>query len=209
MIPSGYFYTEKVSMFIPALNLKIQTPKSTQCKLLSLLAGVALVGFPLNADAGASCPEGANKTASSTMMSKSKKVQGTIVDVASSQSSFKTLTSLLKTAGLVETLQGPGPFTVFAPTDEAFAALPQATLTDLQKPENRDKLRQILTYHVVPGKVTAKQIKPGAVKTVAGPTVNLSTSGGVQVNNASVVQADVMTSNGVIHVIDQVLLPSS
>jgi uncharacterized surface protein with fasciclin (FAS1) repeats len=207
MIPSGYFYTEKVSMFIPALNLKIQTQKSM--KLLSLLAGAALVGFPLSANAGSSCPEGTEKSASATLMAKSKQAQGTIVDVASSQSSFKTLTSLLKTAGLVETLQGPGPFTVFAPTDEAFAALPQATLTDLQKPENRDRLRQILTYHVVPGKVTAKQIKPGAVKTVAGPTVNLSTSGGVQVNTASVVKADVMTSNGVIHVIDQVLLPSS
>jgi uncharacterized surface protein with fasciclin (FAS1) repeats len=209
MISSGYFFTEKVSMFIPALNLQIQTQKSMQCKLLSLLAGAALVGFPLSADAGASCPEGADKSASATLMAKSKKAQGTIVDVASGQSSFKTLTSLLKTAGLVETLQGTGPFTVFAPTDEAFAALPQATLADLQKPENRDKLRQILTYHVVPGKVTANQIKPGPVNTVEGQAVTLSTAGGVKVNNAKVVKADVMTSNGVIHVIDQVLLPSS
>jgi uncharacterized surface protein with fasciclin (FAS1) repeats len=200
-------------MFIPALNLKIQTNKLTQLKLIGILAGTALIASPSGANAGshrmaASCPEGAKKTAS-TMMAKSKKAQGTIVDVASSQSSFKTLTSLLKTAGLVETLQGKGPFTVFAPTDEAFAALPEQTLADLQKPENRDKLRQILTYHVLAGKVTAKQIQPGAVKTVSGQSVNLSTSGGVQVNNANVVKADVMTSNGVIHVIDQVLLPSS
>jgi uncharacterized surface protein with fasciclin (FAS1) repeats len=195
-------------MFIPALNLKIQTNNTTQLRLLGILTGIALLAFPSIANAE-SCPEGANKTASSMMMAKSKQAQGTIVDVASSQPSFKTLTSLLKTAGLVETLQGPGPFTVFAPTDKAFSALPKATLADLQKPENRDKLRQILTYHVVAGKVTANQIKPGSVNTVAGPAVTLSTTGGVKVNNARVVKADVMTSNGVIHVIDQVLLPSS
>lgn len=136
------------------------------------------------------------------------KTAGTIVDVAAANASFKTLVAAVKAAGLAEVLSGKGPFTVFAPTDAAFAALPKGTLESLLKPENKAKLRKILTYHVVPGSVTSAAIKPGKVNTVEGQPVTLSVSGGkVMVNNANVTTADVKASNGVIHVIDKVILP--
>jgi uncharacterized surface protein with fasciclin (FAS1) repeats len=134
---------------------------------------------------------------------------GTIVDVAVANGSFKTLVAALKAAGLVETLSGKGPFTVFAPTDAAFAALPKGTLEELLKPANKAKLAKILTYHVVAGKVTSKMIKSGEVKTVEGSSVKVVVDKGVSVNDAKVVAADVEASNGVIHVIDKVLLPAS
>ena len=131
-----------------------------------------------------------------------------IVETAVSAGSFKTLAAALKAADLVETLKGTGPFTVFAPTDEAFAKLPAGTLENLLKPENKAKLAAILTYHVVPGKVMAADIKPGKVKTVNGSEVALTMADGkVKVNEAKVVKADIETSNGVIHVIDAVLIP--
>ena len=131
-----------------------------------------------------------------------------IVETAVVAGNFNTLAQLLQVAGLVDTLQGPGPFTVFAPTDEAFAKLPAGTLDDLMKPENRDKLVQILTYHVVPGKVIAAEIKPGKVKTVNGKDVIIAVENGkVKVNEATVIKPDVKTSNGVIHVIDNVIIP--
>jgi uncharacterized surface protein with fasciclin (FAS1) repeats len=131
-----------------------------------------------------------------------------IVDTAVA-AKFNTLVAAVKAAGLVDTLKGPGPFTVFAPTDEAFAKLPQGIVEDLLKPENKEKLAAILTYHVVPGKVTAAQVmKLNSAKTVQGDTVEIkSGNGGVMVNNARVVKADVMADNGVVHVIDSVLLP--
>jgi len=133
---------------------------------------------------------------------------GTIIDVASGNSSFKTLVTAIKAAGLVETLSGQGPFTVFAPTDAAFASLPKGTLQKLLKPENKGILVKILTYHVVPGAVYAKDIKPGTVKTVEGQSVNIKVKKGVvYVGNAKVTKADVKASNGVIHVINKVLLP--
>lgn len=132
---------------------------------------------------------------------------GTIVDVASAGADFSTLVAALSAAGLVETLQGPGPFTVFAPTNAAFAALPAGVLDKLLLPENKDTLAKILTYHVVPGKVMAADITDGDVATVEGQTVTLSTADGVTVNGAKVITADVMGSNGVIHVIDAVILP--
>ena len=129
-----------------------------------------------------------------------------IVDTAVGAGSFNTLAKLLTDAGLVETLKGPGPFTVFAPTDEAFAAVPAETLAALGA--DKAMLTKVLTYHVVPGKVTAADIKPGDVATVAGPTIKLSVvDGKVMVNESTVTTADVMASNGVIHVIDKVLLP--
>lgn len=132
----------------------------------------------------------------------------TIVDVAVKNGSFKTLVTALKAAGLVETLSGKGPFTVFAPNDAAFAKLPKATLTDLLKPENKEKLTKILTYHVVSGSVLSKDIKPGKVATVEGSDVTLKVNGKrVMVNTAKVIKADIKTSNGVIHVIDRVILP--
>lgn len=128
-----------------------------------------------------------------------------IVDTAVAAGSFKTLAAALQAAGLVDTLKGPGPFTVFAPTDEAFAKIPKADLDALLK--DKAKLTAVLTYHVVPGKVMAKDVKAGSVKTVQGGMLTLGTTGGVTVNNAKVVTADVVASNGVIHVIDSVVLP--
>lgn len=132
-----------------------------------------------------------------------------IVDTAVAAGSFKTLVAALQAAGLVDTLKGKGPYTVFAPTDEAFAKLPAGTLEDLLKPENKAKLTAILTYHVVPGKVMAAQVsKMKLAKTVNGESLAISTNGGVvMVDNAKVIKADILCSNGVIHVIDSVVLP--
>jgi uncharacterized surface protein with fasciclin (FAS1) repeats len=134
--------------------------------------------------------------------------QPDIVDIASSNPDFSTLVTAIKAAGLVDTLKGPGPFTVFAPTNEAFAALPKGTLQTLLKPENKAKLVAILTYHVVPGKVMSTDLKNGMMaKTVEGKDVTFKVGNGVMVNGAHVVKADIVASNGVIHVIDKVLLP--
>ncbi|MCX6457005.1 MAG: fasciclin domain-containing protein [Actinobacteria bacterium] len=132
---------------------------------------------------------------------------GTIVDVAVGAGNFKTLVAAVTAADLVETLSGTGPFTVFAPTDEAFAALPAGVLDALLLPENKEILVKILTYHVVSGKVMAADVTDGDVATVEGSTIKLSTMGGVTVNGAKVVAADVSASNGVIHAIDAVILP--
>ena len=132
---------------------------------------------------------------------------GTIVDVAVSAGNFTTLVAAVKAADLVETLSGTGPFTVFAPTDEAFAALPAGVLDALLLPENKALLAQILTYHVVSGMVMAADITDGDVATVEGSNVMLVTTSGVKVNDANVVSADVPASNGVIHAIDAVILP--
>jgi uncharacterized surface protein with fasciclin (FAS1) repeats len=132
-----------------------------------------------------------------------------IVDTAVAAGSFKTLAAALKAAGLIDTLKGKGPFTVFAPTDDAFAKLPAGTVEDLLKPENKAKLTAILTYHVVAGKVMAADVvKLKSAKTVNGKSVQIMVEGGtVMVDNAKVVKADIGASNGVIHVIDTVLLP--
>jgi uncharacterized surface protein with fasciclin (FAS1) repeats len=132
---------------------------------------------------------------------------GTIVDVAVATDGFTTLVAAVQAAGLVETLSGEGPFTVFAPTDEAFAALPEGLLEKLLLPENSDLLVKILTYHVVAGQVMAADVVDGDVATVEGQSVTLDTMAGVTVNGANVVLADVLASNGVIHVIDAVILP--
>ena len=132
-----------------------------------------------------------------------------IVDTAVGAGQFKTLAAALKAADLVATLKGPGPFTVFAPTDEAFAKLPAGTVENLLKPENKAKLTAILTYHVVPGAVRAEQVtKLDQAKTVNGAMVKVTTKGGkVTINDATVVKADIAASNGIIHVIDKVILP--
>lgn len=131
-----------------------------------------------------------------------------IVDTAVSTGSFETLVAAVQAAGLVETLKGEGPFTVFAPTDEAFAALPEGTVENLLLPENRDQLTAILTYHVVPGAVMSGDLSNGMeATTVQGGDVTIMTEGGVTVEGANVVTADIETSNGVIHVIDRVILP--
>ena len=132
---------------------------------------------------------------------------GTIVEVASADGGFATLVAAVTAADLAETLSGAGPFTVFAPTDAAFAALPEGVLDALLLPENKAVLAQILTYHVVSGMVMAADVTDGDVATVEGSNVMLVTTSGVKVNDANVVSADVPASNGVIHAIDAVILP--
>jgi uncharacterized surface protein with fasciclin (FAS1) repeats len=128
-----------------------------------------------------------------------------IVDVAVKAGSFKTLVAAVQAAGLVDTLKGPGPFTVFAPTDEAFAKIPKAQLDALLK--DKAALSKILTYHVVSGKVMAKDVKAGKVKSVQGAEITVKTEGGVMVDSAKVIATDVAASNGVIHAIDTVIMP--
>jgi len=128
-----------------------------------------------------------------------------IVDTAVSAGQFKTLAVALTEAGLIDTLKGPGPFTVFAPTDAAFAKIPKADLDALLK--DKAKLTAVLTYHVVPGAVMSKDVKAGMVKTVQGSNLNVTTDGGVMVNNAKVTGVDIVADNGVIHVIDTVVMP--
>ena len=128
-----------------------------------------------------------------------------IVETAVAAGSFKTLATALTAAGLVDTLKGKGPFTVFAPTDEAFAKVPKADLDALLA--DKAKLTQVLTYHVVSGKVMAKDVKAGKVKSVQGSDITVATAGGVMVDGAKVVKTDIVASNGVIHVIDSVIMP--
>lgn len=133
-----------------------------------------------------------------------------VVETAVAAGQFKTLAAALEAAGLIDALKGNGPFTVFAPTDEAFAKLPAGTVETLLKPENKEKLKAVLLYHVVPGNVTADQVKKlnsQSVKTLQGGSIKVKTSHGVQVDNAKVTQTDIKASNGVIHVIDTVLMP--
>ena len=132
-----------------------------------------------------------------------------VVDTAVAAGNFKTLVAAVQAAGLVDTLKGQGPFTVFAPTDEAFAKLPAGTVEELLKPENKDKLVAILTYHVVPGKVMAADVagKDMMVKSVQGSEIDIKGKDGVTVDQAKVIKADIVTDNGVIHVIDAVIMP--
>lgn len=142
---------------------------------------------------------------------KKEATQKDIVDTAVSAGSFTTLAAALDAAGLIDTLKGDGPFTVFAPTDEAFAALPEGTVEMLLLPENKDKLIAVLTYHVVPGKVEAADVvKLDSAATVNGESVTIAaTDAGVTVDNANVVMTDIEASNGVIHVIDAVIVPGA
>ncbi len=128
-----------------------------------------------------------------------------IVDTAVAAGNFKTLATALQAAGLVDTLKGKGPFTVFAPTDEAFAKIPKDQLDALLK--DKAALTKVLTYHVVPGKVMAKDVKAGMVKTVQGSELTVATAGGVMVDGAKVTATDIVADNGVIHVIDSVVIP--
>ena len=177
----------------------------------------------LSAQAGSTCGSGGGaeaaapaaggekkaETAKAADADKAAKPTKDIVDTAVAAGSFNTLVAAVKAAGLVETLKGEGPFTVFAPTDEAFAKLPKETLADLLKPENKEKLAAILTYHVVSGNVKAADVvKLKSAKTVNGKEVKITVDGDkVKVDNANVVKTDIATKNGVIHVIDTVILP--
>jgi uncharacterized surface protein with fasciclin (FAS1) repeats len=170
----------------------------TKSILLTALVSMALTG----------CAKDAPSTATAAAAAAAPM---DIVAVAAGAGQFNTLVAAVKAAGLVETLQSPGPFTVFAPTDEAFAKLPAGTLDDLLLPENKAKLAAILKYHVVAGEVLAADVvNLSSADTVEGQSVQISTSdSGVMVNDANVIATDVMASNGVIHVIDAVLIPSS
>jgi uncharacterized surface protein with fasciclin (FAS1) repeats len=188
-------------------------------KKLTGFAGVigasALIGFPawahINSNTSVANPAqnqqvagNAKTTATPVQTAQAKD----IVAIASGDAQFKTLTKALGAAGLVTTLQGKGPFTVFAPTDAAFAALPKGTVDDLLKPANKAKLTKVLTYHVVPGSVLSTSLKSGDVKSVEGGSLKVVVAPGkVTVSGANVVKADIKASNGVIHVIDKVLLP--
>jgi len=153
--------------------------------------------------AGEKC---ANNSVTTVAYEKEEKMD--IVDTAVKAGSFETLAAALQAAGLVDTLKGEGPFTVFAPTDEAFAKLPAGTVETLLKPENKDRLVAILTYHVVAGNVKAADVvKLKSAETVLGQAVAIDATDGVKINNAKVVKADIDCGNGVIHVIDTVLLP--
>jgi uncharacterized surface protein with fasciclin (FAS1) repeats len=170
---------------------------------IALATASLLVNFPSFAgNPSASKPH-------DSMMHAGKANANTIVDVASKNRSFKTLVAAIKAAGLVETLSGKGPFTVLAPTDSAFNALPKGTLAKLLKLENKATLVKILTYHVHPGLITGQNVKAGDFNTVEGQPikVQVKSNGDVLVNNATVTKADIKASNGVIHVIDKVLLP--
>lgn len=158
-------------------------------KFGSAMAGIALLG---------ACADVATRDATPD-----------IVDTAIAAGSFSTLVVAVQAADLVDTLKGPGPFTVFAPTDEAFAKLPAGTVESLLEPENKDQLVAILTYHVVPGRVPAANLagKRGSVATVQGSDLHIDGRDGVRVEQSNVTSADIMASNGIIHVIDAVLLP--
>ncbi|MGD1854989.1 MAG: fasciclin domain-containing protein [Leptolyngbyaceae cyanobacterium] len=142
-----------------------------------------------------------------SLQSKDGHTDNTIVSIASTNDSFDVLTALLKHAELVGVLNGKTEFTVFAPTDDAFGRLPKGTIESLYQPENRELLSTILTYHVVPGSVASTQLSSGSVDSVAGIPLDISVESGVMVNSANVVSADIEASNGIIHVVDTVLLP--
>ena len=177
----------------------------------SLSSGVVAIGLMLSAGACGSDKAATPATTPATTVAPAAAAKPVdIVDTAVAAGSFKTLAAALTAAGLVDTLKGPGPFTVFAPTDEAFAKLPKGTLEDLLKPENKAKLATILTYHVVPGKVAAADVvKSKLAKTVNGQDVTIAVTGAdVMLNGTTkVTKTDIAASNGIIHVIDSVLLP--
>lgn len=171
---------------------------------LTLSTGL-LLGASAVAQAGSDC----GSCSYDKSMAK-KEAKQDIVATAAGNEDFSTLVAAVQAAGLVETLQGDGPYTVFAPTNEAFAKLPVGTVENLLKPENKQQLQAVLTYHVVPGKIMAADVKPGEVATANGDTFTVSMQDGkVMIDNATIVATDITTSNGVIHVIDTVILPDA
>ncbi len=184
-------------MFSSSQSIKLLVSSLT---LVSTISGTAVM---------AGMNHSLDKQAAEQSQTVAAESQQTIVDIATSAGSFNTLTAALKAADLVGVLKGEGPFTVFAPTDEAFAALPEGTLEKLLKPENKEQLVKILTYHVVAGSVLSTDLKAGKVPTVEGSDVKIQLGDGVKVNDAQVVKADIKASNGVIHVIDKVIIPSN
>lgn len=173
------------------------------------LIAASLLGLGVISSVGCSSPSDSAPSAAKPMADSPVSGKMDIVDTAVAAGQFKTLATALTAAGLVDTLKGPGPFTVFAPTDAAFAKLPDGTVADLLKPENKEKLTAILTYHVVAGKDTSREVMDmSKVKTLNGKDLPIKVvDGKVMVGDATVTKADIEASNGVIHVIDTVLMP--
>jgi transforming growth factor-beta-induced protein len=182
--------------------------RSSSQLALAVVAG-ALIGMSAPVHAGDTCCS--SGAANGVLASNKSSTMPNIVETAQSAGKFNTLLAAAKAAGLVDVLSGEGPLTVFAPTDDAFAKLPKGTVETLLKPENKDTLKAVLTYHVVPGKIMAKDVlKSSGMKTVNGQRLDFTTKDkNVMIDKATVVTADIKTSNGVIHVIDTVMLPSS
>jgi uncharacterized surface protein with fasciclin (FAS1) repeats len=180
----------------------------------AIVAVVAAAGLTLGACSSSKADSTTSTTKAAESSTSTTRAQ-TIVDIAAGNTDFSTLVTAVKAAGLADTLSGAGPFTVFAPTNEAFAKVPADTLQSLLKPENKQQLADILTYHVVAAKVMAVDVKPGTVKTVNGADFTVTAEGGSvmitdgQGKQAKVVKTDIVASNGVIHVIDAVLLPTA
>ncbi len=189
-------FNKKVALFLGVAGTSLMMG-------LPVVAGVDTTAETMT-DSNEAIAESVTETPESNMAMSPQ----TISEIAASSDSFKTLTKALEAAGLTDTLSGEGPFTVFAPTDEAFAALPEGTLEQLLQPENRDMLVQVLTYHVVEGSVMSGDLSTTEVPSLEGRSINVTVDeGSVMVNSANVVQADIEASNGVIHVIDKVILP--
>jgi uncharacterized surface protein with fasciclin (FAS1) repeats len=177
-------------------------------KAVRTLGLAAILSVMVGITAANACPNATGKKTETSPVATQPNQAGTIVEIAAGNPTFSTLVKAVQAAGLAETLSGKGPFTVFAPTNEAFAALPKGTLENLLKPENRELLRKVLTYHVVSGDLMSRNLRSGQVATVEGSSVAVQVQNQkVRVNNANVVKADVDAKNGVIHVIDTVLLP--
>jgi uncharacterized surface protein with fasciclin (FAS1) repeats len=176
--------------------------------MTAMAAAALTLAMPATASNCSSGHETKAHTHAEKVMTEAKQTM-TIVETAVAAGSFKTLVAAVQAADLVDVLQGDGPFTVFAPTDEAFAKLPEGTIADLLKPENKEKLQAILTYHVVAGKVTSEDVVAlESAKTVQGQDIDINVEdGAVMIDNAMVTQVDITASNGVIHVIDNVILP--
>jgi uncharacterized surface protein with fasciclin (FAS1) repeats len=195
-----------LSVVSGSLALTQSSVKADEIKLSDAAQKILCERFPLNSR----CSGGASREVPAAPAEKTASTESSknIVEIASENGSFKTLTAALKAADLVTVLEGAGPFTVFAPTDEAFAALPKGTVETLLKPENKSKLVKILTYHVLPQKAVSTGLTSADVATVEGSNVKIKVGdGGVMVNDAKVAKADIMAKNGVIHVIDKVILP--
>jgi uncharacterized surface protein with fasciclin (FAS1) repeats len=204
---------ELCTLFMTTINewsttMAVKYLLNGKVKVIGLAAAAALTlaacGDSDSSDEATTSP---TTTAEATTEATDEASTQDVVGVIAGNADTTTLATAVDAAGLVETLQGDGPFTVFAPTDEAFAALPAGVLDQLIQPANSAALTQILTYHVVPGKVMAADVTDGAVATVEGQDITLSTADGVTVNGATVTEADLDASNGVVHVIDTVLLP--
>ncbi|KAM3113204.1 fasciclin domain-containing protein [Phormidesmis sp. 146-33] len=201
------FIPKKLSAGRLAMSIALLIPVMASCASEMVKAPADTSPTPAQ-NAPAIAPTTPPTISASPTNKTSGETSGSIVDVASANPSLKMMTAAIQAAGLTSTLQGKGPYTVFAPTDQAFASVPAATRQRVLQPENRAILTRILTYHVVPGEITSSQLKSGDVKTVEGKTIDIQVkSAQVTVNEAKVTQPDIRANNGVIHVVDRIIIP--